>query len=75
MSDTTSLVDLPSDPAIGSGGGQNVVLQTTDKQSTYDPNDGISGVGAGAGVGVPGPNNESNGINEQKMMNELVSGI
>jgi len=69
MSDTTSLADLPSDPAIG--GGQNVVLQTTDKQSTYDPNDGISA----AGAGVPGPNINSNEINEQKMMNELVSGI
>jgi hypothetical protein len=85
MSDTTSLADLPSDPAIGSGsGGQNVVLQTTDKQSTYDPNDGISAAGGpgvgvpGAGVpgaGVPGPNIDSNEINEQKMMNELVSGI
>ena len=85
MSDTTSLADLPSDPAIGSGSGsQNVVLQTTDKQSTYDPNDGISAAGGpgvgvpGAGVpgaGVPGPNIDSNEINEQKMMNELVSGI
>ena len=74
MSDTTSLVDLPSDPAIGSGGGQNVVLQTTDKQSTYDPNDGISAA-SGPGAGVPGPNIDSNEINEQKMMNELVSGI
>ena len=79
MSDTTSLADLPSDPAIGSGGSQNVVLQTTDKQSTYNPNDGISAAGGpGAGVpgaGVPGPNIDSNEINEQKMMNELVSGI
>jgi hypothetical protein len=75
MSDTTSLADLPSDPAIGSGS-QNVVLQTTDKQSTYDPNDGISAAGApGAGVGVPGPNIDSSEIHEQKMMNELVSGI
>jgi hypothetical protein len=75
MSDTTSLSDLPSDPAIG-GGGQNVVLQTTDKQSTYDPNVGISATGGpGADVGVPGPNNESSEIHEQKMMNELVSGI
>ena len=75
MSDTTSLADLPSDPAIGSGNGsQNVVLQTTDKQSTYDPNDGISAA-SGPGAGVPGPNIDSNEINEQKMMNELVSGI
>jgi len=85
MSDTTSLADLPSDPAIGSGS-QNVVLQTTDKQSTYDPNDGISAAGApgggapggalgGAPGGVPGPNIDSSEIHEQKMMNELVSGI
>lgn len=75
MSDTTSLADLPSDPAIGSGS-QNVVLQTTDKQSTYDPNDGISAAGApGAPGAVLGPNIDSSEIHEQKMMNELVSGI
>ena len=79
MSDTTSLADLPSDPAIGSGGSQNVVLQTTDKPTTYDPNDGISSANAASasvsGSTNPNSNNESNGINEQKMMNELVSGI
>ena len=79
MSDTTSLADLPSDPAIGSGGSQNVVLQTTDKPTTYDPNDGISSANAASasvsGSTNPNSNNESNGINEQKMMNELISGI
>lgn len=68
MSDTTSLADLPSDPSAG-GGSQNVVLQTTDKPTTYDPN---SGIGANNSIGA---NSESSEIQEQKMMNELVSGI
>ena len=68
MSDTTSLADLPSDPSAG-GGSQNVVLQTTDKPTTYDPN---SGIGANNSIGA---NSESSEIQEQKMMNELVAGI
>jgi len=68
MSDTTSLADLPSDPSAG-GGSQNVVLQTTEKPTTYDPNAGIE---ANSSIG---PNSESSEIQEQKMMNELVSGI
>jgi hypothetical protein len=62
MSDTTSLADLPSDPTVG--GGQNVVLQTTDKPTNYDPN-----------VGIPNTSNNSSEINEQKIMNEIVTGI
>jgi hypothetical protein len=61
MSDTTNLADLPTDPSAG--GSQNIVLQTTDKPTTYDPNAGI------------GTNNESSEIQEQKMMNELITGI
>ena len=79
MSDTTSLADLPSDPSAG-GGSQNVVLQTTDKPTTYDPNVGISSANASvSGSTNPNPNSNSNNdsseIQEQKMMNELVSGI
>lgn len=84
MSDTTNLADLPSDPSLG--GGQNVVLQTTDKPTTYDPNVGISSANASANanasVSVSGStnpnsnsNNDSSEIQEQKMMNELISGI
>ena len=78
MSDTTNLADLPSDPSLG--GGQNVVLQTTDKPTTYDPNVGISSANASvSGSTNPNPNSNSNNdsseIQEQKMMNELVSGI
>ena len=78
MSDTTNLADLPSDPAVG-GGSQNVVLQTTDKPTTYDPNVGISSANA-ASASVSGStnsnsNNDSSEIQEQKMMNELISGI
>ena len=79
MSDTTNLADLPSDPSAG-GGSQNVVLQTTDKPTTYDPNVGISSANASvSGSTNPNPNSNSNNdsseIQEQKMMNELVSGI
>ena len=78
MSDTTNLADLPSDPSLG--GGQNVVLQTTDKPTTYDPNVGISSANASVSVsGSTNPNSNSNNdsseIQEQKMMNELISGI
>ena len=76
MSDTTNLADLPSDPSLG--GGQNVVLQTTDKPTTYDPNVGISSANASVS-GSTNPNSNSNNdsseIQEQKMMNELISGI
>jgi hypothetical protein len=87
MSDTTNLADLPSDPAVAVGS-QNVVLQTTDKPTTYDPNVGISSANASdnanananasASVGGstnPNSNNGSSEIQEQKMMNELISGI
>ena len=40
MSDTTNLADLPTDPSAG--GSQNIVLQTTDKPSSYDPNIGVN---------------------------------
>ena len=75
MSDTTNLADLPSDPSLG--GGQNVVLQTTDKPTTYDPNVGISSANAASASGSTNSNsnNDSSEIQEQKMMNELISGI
>ena len=61
MSDTTNLADLPSDPHAG-GGSENVVLQTTDRPTQYNPVVESSGV-------------PSSQIDEQKVMNELVSGI
>ena len=76
-SDTTSLADLPSDPSAG-GGSQNVVLQTTDKPTTYDPNNGVgpnTSMGQNGPMGPNGPNGESNEIHEQKVMNELITGI
>jgi len=62
MADTTDLNDLPSVPQIE--GQQNVVLQTSEKTATYDPNT----------TGEPLPNN-GDAIAEQKMMNEVVTGI
>ena len=62
MADTTDLNDLPSMGQID--GNQNIVLQTSEKTTTYDPNTG----------GQPLPNN-GDAIAEQKMMNEVVTGI
>ena len=62
MADTTDLNDLPSMGQID--GNQNVVLQTSEKTTTYDPNTG----------GQPLPNN-GDAIADQKMMNEVVTGI
>jgi hypothetical protein len=63
MNDTTSLADLPSDPSSG-GGSQNVVLQTSEKSSIYNPS-----------VGDVTSKNEPSAINEQKLMNEMITGI
>lgn len=65
MADTTNLADLPTDPGSGGGDGQNVVLQTTDRNTSYNPNAGIQ----------PSNNNGQDAVNEQKLMNEMVTGI
>ncbi len=61
MADTTSLSDLPTDPMAGGGSEQNIVLQTSEKSTNYDPN-----------TAAPTAGSE---ISEQKMMNEVVTGI
>jgi hypothetical protein len=61
MADTTSLNDLPTDPVAGGGSDQNVVLQTSEKSTNYDPNSTAHTAGTE--------------IYEQKMMNEVVTGI
>lgn len=61
MADTTSLNDLPTDPAAGGGSEQNVVLQTSEKPGQYDPNSA--------------PPTAGSEICDQKMMNEVVTGI
>ena len=63
MTDTTNLTDLPTDPTVG-GGGENIVLQTTENPSHYEPN-----------VEIVNTNNTPTDINEQKMMNEVITGI
>lgn len=65
MADTTSLSDLPTDPMAGGGSEQNIVLQTSEKSTNYDPN--TAGPIAGPTAGSE--------ISEQKMMNEVVTGI
>lgn len=62
MDDTTNLADLPSEPT-NEGSGQNIVLQTNEKPTQYNPNVNLN-------------NGEtSTAINEQKTMNEFVTGI
>lgn len=58
MSDTTNLVDLPTNPAQGTS--QNVVLQTTEMPNSQP---------------TQMPPLENNQIEEQKMMNEIVTGV
>ena len=78
MNDTTSLADLPSDPSIGSGSGsgtgtgtsggeQNMVMKTTEKPTIYNPQVETAPLQQGA--------MSSSSIDEQKTMNEVVSGI
>jgi hypothetical protein len=59
MTDTTNIMDLPSDPALG---GNNIILEKN--ETVYDPNVETSGV-----------TQQSTAIDEQKSMNELVTGI
>ncbi|MDA7463507.1 hypothetical protein N8996_01805 [Candidatus Poseidonia alphae] len=60
MADTTNLSDLPSDPTGGGGG--NIVLDTSEKPTQYTPN-------------VESSQTDLNQIDQQKMMNEIVTGI
>jgi hypothetical protein len=73
MNDTTSLADLPSDPSFGTGSGtgtnggeQNVVIPTSEKPTIYNPTVENSTLPSGVGT---------TSIDEQKTMNEVVSGI
>ena len=68
MSDTTNLDDLPSEPNSGFSQ-NNVVLQTNEKNTNYNPN--VENELQGQQQQMQ-PNTE---INEQKIMNELVTGI
>lgn len=60
MADTTNLSDLPSDPTGGGGG--NIVLDTSEKPTQYTPN-------------IESSQTDLNQIDQQKMMNEIVTGI
>lgn len=68
MSDTTNLDDLPSEPNSGFSQ-NNVVLQTNEKNTNYNPN--VENELQGQQQQMQ-PNTQ---INEQKIMNELVTGI
>jgi hypothetical protein len=71
MNDTTSLADLPSDPSLGTNGGeQNVVIRTNENPTSYNPI-----VENGPLQGGVGADTSSSTIDEQKTMNEVVSGI
>jgi|LauGreDrversion4_2_1035121.scaffolds.fasta_scaffold00900_16 hypothetical protein len=66
MSDTTNLADLPTNPVMGDS--QNIVLQTRDSQPQYSPNvDTVSSTKQSAQTSLE--------INDQKLMNEFITGI
>jgi hypothetical protein len=67
MNDTTNLADLPSDPTSSTGAEQNIVLQTTEKPTSYNPNPTYDV--------APQQTENSSAIDDQKTMNEVVSGI
>ena len=86
MSDTTNLSDLPTDPVAGGGASetaQNIVLQTTETGTTYNPNvqQSIGNSTNVAPTDLAQGNQKSmsfvqqSGIDEQKAMNEFVTGI
>lgn len=87
MSDTTNLNDLPTDPVVGgsgSGTAQNIVLQTTETGTTYNPNiqQSMGNNTASAPNDLAQGNQttmsfgqQSGSIDEQKAMNEFVTGI
>jgi hypothetical protein len=63
MSDTTNLADLPMEPTSGAQNDANVVIQPIDKPQYHPPSE----------VSQQPQINQS--IDEQKMMNEFVTGI
>lgn len=71
MNDTTSLDDLPTNPTSGGSGEQNIVLQTTENTGVYNPTVGPSNDPTVGPTNAP----DSQGIAEQKVMNEVVTGI
>jgi len=76
MSDTTNLDDLPSEPNSGFSQ-HNVVLQTNEKNTNYNPNveNGPQG-GQQQQQQIQQQQMQPNTqIDEQKIMNELVTGI
>jgi hypothetical protein len=78
MNDTTSLNDLPTDPVAGGGGGselaQNVVLQTTETGTSYNPSIQPA-IASGQENQQAVSFAQQPGIDEQKAMNEFVTGI
>ena len=75
MSDTTNLTDLPMDPVSGGGASQNVVLQTTETSVNYNPSVDINNSTNNQGTINQQPISQQPDIDEQKAMNEFVTGI
>ena len=75
MSDTTNLTDLPMDPVSGGGPSQNVVLQTTETSVNYNPSVDINNSTNNQGTINQQPISQQPDIDEQKAMNEFVTGI
>jgi hypothetical protein len=78
MNDTTNLNDLPTDPVAGGGGGsgiaQNVVLQTTETGTSYNPSIQPT-IASGQENQQSVSFAQQPGIDDQKAMNEFITGI
>lgn len=69
MENTTSISELPSDPSVGTT--NNVVLQTNEKTVQFSDNQQADNNSSK----IETVNNSMGSINNQKIMNEVVTGI
>lgn len=79
MADTTNITDLPSDPSVGNQN-NNVVMRTNEMTNNAPPQNTMqqpihNTSNTSYSADMPTPNNVTNAIDNQKMMNEIVSGI
>jgi len=67
MTDTTSILDLPTDPTGGGTVGGNISFSANEKQNSSSPQDQVN---------VPGPATMNQGVSlDQTTINQIISGL
>lgn len=79
MADTTNIMDLPSDPAAGNQS-NNIIMTTNEMPNQMPPQNAMqqpinNQTNTTYNAEIPKPNNAMSAVDNQKMMNEIVSGI